>query len=79
VLLLYKAQLMPNSRQLEMLDTLQQVLQLSLQRGDLATYYDAASVLIYIYMCGNNMKELVRMSNGLEEKRVNVLKSLKTR
>ncbi len=76
MLLLYKAQLMPNSRQLEMLDTLQQVLQLSLQRGDLATYYDAASVLIYIYMCGNNMKELVRMSNGLEEKRVNVPEKL---
>lgn len=72
VLLLYQAQLMPNSRQPEMLDTLEEVLHLSIMRGDLATYYDAATVLIYIFMCGNNMKGLVRMTDGLSEKRMNV-------
>ncbi|HYE68464.1 MAG TPA: hypothetical protein VEA58_07630, partial [Anaerovoracaceae bacterium] len=72
VLLLYKAQLMPNNRQPEMLDTLEEVLHLSITRGDLATYYDAATVMIYIFMCGNNMKGLVQMTDGLSEKRTDV-------
>jgi len=77
VLLLYKAQLMPNSRQPEMLDILKEVLYLSLTRGDLTTYYDAATVLIYIFMCGNNMKELVKMTDGLSEMRGDVSAELK--
>ena len=47
VLLLFKAQLMPNSQQQEMVDTLNRVLDLSMQDNNLALYYDAASVLIY--------------------------------
>jgi LuxR family maltose regulon positive regulatory protein len=64
ILLLFKAQLMPNSRQPEIVDTLKKVLKLSLKDNNLAIYYDAASVLIYIYMCGNNMKGLLEMSEG---------------
>lgn len=69
VLLLFKAQLMPNSRQPEIVDTLREVLQLSLTGNDLATYYDAATVLVYIYMCSNNMKGLVEMTDGLRGQR----------
>lgn len=65
VLLLFKAQLMPNSRQPEMVDALKKVLRLSLQDNNLALYYDAASVLIYIFMCGNDMKGLVEMTQDL--------------
>lgn len=72
VLLLFKAQLMPNSRQPEMIDTLKEVLHLSLLDNDLATYYDAASVLIYIFMCSNNMKGLLEMTEGLPERRQDV-------
>ena len=64
VLLLFKAQLMPNSQQLEMVDTLKRVLELSLQDSNLALYYDAASVLIYIYMCSNDMNGLRDMTAG---------------
>ena len=72
VLLLFKAQLMPNSRQPEMVDTLKEVLSLSLGNNDLATYYDVASVLIYIFMCSNNMQELLDMTAGLPEQRQHV-------
>lgn len=64
VLLLFKAQLMPNSQQPEIVDTLKQVLELSLQDSNLALYYDAASVLIYIYMCSNDMNGLRDMTAG---------------
>ncbi len=69
VLLLFQAQLLPNSRQREMIDTLKEVLQLSLESNDLVTYYNAATVLVYIYMCGNDMKGLVEMTDGLGEHR----------
>lgn len=62
ILLLFKAQLMPNSRQPEMVDTLKRVLRLSLQDNNLVIYYDAASVLIYILMCSNNMQGLLEMT-----------------
>lgn len=65
VLLLFKAQLMPNSRQLEMVDTLKRVLRLSLRDNNLALYYDVASVLVYILMCSNDMKGLVDMTADL--------------
>ena len=64
ILLLFKAQLMPNNRQPEIVDTLKKVLKLSLQDNNLAIYFYAASVLIYIYMCGNNMKGLLEMAEG---------------
>jgi ATP/maltotriose-dependent transcriptional regulator MalT len=67
ILLLFKAQLMPNSQQLEMVDTLKRVLELSLQDSNLALYYDAASVLIYIYMCSNDMNGLRDMTAGFPQ------------
>ncbi len=77
VLLLFKAQLMPNSRQLEMVDTLKKVLHLSLQDNNLATYYDAATVLIYILMCSNDMNGLVDMTAGLPQQPQNVSAELR--
>ncbi|HQE66281.1 MAG TPA: BTAD domain-containing putative transcriptional regulator [Bacillota bacterium] len=77
ILLLFKAQLMPNSRQPEIVDTLKKVLKLSLQDNNLAIYFDAASVLIYIYMCGNNMKGLLEMAEGNPKEPQNVSPSLK--
>lgn len=68
ILLLFKAQLMPNSRQLEMIDTLKKVLKLSLNDNNPGTFYDAASVLIYIFMCSNNMKELLGMTIDIPAK-----------
>ena len=65
VLLLFKAQLMPNSRQPEMVDTLKRVLRLSLQDNNLALYYDVASVLIYILMCRNDMNGLIEITADL--------------
>jgi len=62
VLLLFKVQLMPNSRQPEMVDTLYKILRLSLEKKNYVIYYDAASVLIYILMCSNNMKGLLEMT-----------------
>lgn len=68
VLLMFKAQLMPNSQQPLMVDTLLRVLELSLQDNNFPLYYDAASVLIYIYMCSNNMKGLRNMTRGFPSK-----------
>ena len=77
VLLLFKAQLMPNSRQPEMIDTLKRVLQLSLQNNNLATYYDAATVLVYILMCSNDMNGLVEMTSGLPQQPQNISAELR--
>lgn len=77
ILLLFKAQLMPNSRQPEIVDTLKKVLKLSLQDNNLAIYYDAASVLIYILMCGNNMKGLLEMTEDNPRQPQNVSQPLK--
>lgn len=67
VLLLFNVQLMPNNRQPEMVDTLKKIMQLSLHDNDLNTYYDASTVLIYILMCTNNMKELYEITQTLPE------------
>jgi ATP/maltotriose-dependent transcriptional regulator MalT/DNA-binding SARP family transcriptional activator len=72
VLLLFKAQLMPNSQQPEVVNTLKKVLSLSLLDNNLQTYYDGASVLIYILMCSNDMKGLVEMAAGLPGQRPDV-------
>lgn len=68
VLLLFKVQLMPNSRQPEMIETLKKIMKLSLEGGNLVTYYDAASVLIYILMCSNDMRGLSEMTDGFSDK-----------
>ena len=77
VLLLFKAQLMPNNRQPEMVDTLKEVLHLSLLDNNLAAYYDAATVLIYIFMCSNDMRELLKMTAGLPQQLPNVSAKLR--
>lgn len=64
VLLLFKAQLMPNSKQLEMIDPLKRILFQSLEGNNLQVYYNVASVLIYIYNCTNDMKGLFEMTEG---------------
>lgn len=81
VLLLFKVQLMPNSRQPEMVDTLYKILRLSLEENNYVIYYDAASVLIYILMCSNNMKGLLEMTannpRGLQGASPELVNSLK--
>lgn len=77
VLLLFKAQLMPNSRQPEMVDTLKEVMRLSLQKNNLETYFDAATVLIYILMCSNNMKELLEITLDNPSRRSDISAELK--
>lgn len=77
VLLLFKAQLMPNSRQLGMVDTLKEVMRLSLQNDNLEIYYDAATVLIYILMCSNNMKELLEITLDNPSRRSDISAELK--
>ncbi|HWQ75968.1 MAG TPA: BTAD domain-containing putative transcriptional regulator [Syntrophomonas sp.] len=77
VLLLFKAQLMPHSRQPEMVDILKKILHLSLHDNKLQTYYDAASVLIYILMCSNDMKGLVEMTAGLPQQLPDVAPELR--
>lgn len=77
ILLLFKAQLMPNNRQPEMIDTLQKVLQLSLKDNNLVIYYGAASVLIYIFMCSNNMKGLLEMTESIPRQLENLSPELK--
>ncbi len=62
VLLLFKAQLMPNTKQLEMIDPLKEILFQSLENNSLQLYNDTASVLIYIYNCINDMKGLLEMT-----------------
>lgn len=64
ILLLFKAQLMPNSKQLEMIDPLKKILFQSLEGNNLQTYYNVTSVLIYIYNCTNDMKGLLEMTEG---------------
>lgn len=76
VLLLFKAQLMPNSRQMEMIEPLKKALHLSLQDNNLAAYYDIVTVLVYIFMCSNNMNELVEMAARLPQQRQNVSREL---
>lgn len=76
-LLLFKAQLMPNSRQPEMVDILKEVMRLSLQKDNLEIYYDAATVLIYIFMCSNNMKELLEISIDNPSRRSDISSQLK--
>ncbi len=64
ILLLFNAQLMPNSKQLEMIDPLKKILFQALEANKLQIYYNVASVLIYIYNCTNDMKGLFEMAEG---------------
>lgn len=77
VLLMYKAQLMPNSRQSEMVEPLKKILHMSLLDKKLDTYYQAASVLIYILMCSNDMKGLREIATGLPWQLENTSQELK--
>lgn len=64
ILLLFKAQLMPNSKQLEIIGPLKKILSQSLEGDNLQLYYNVASVLIYIYNCINDMKGLLEITEG---------------
>jgi len=76
VLLLFKAQLMPNSRQLEMVEPLKRLLHQSLLINNIQGYYDVASVLIYILMCSNDMKGLREITEDLPRELENTLSIL---
>lgn len=65
VLLMYKAQLLPNNRQGEMVEPLKRLLQLSLQDNQPEMYFNVSTVLIYILTCSNDMKGLQEMTTGL--------------
>ncbi|MEL7566703.1 MAG: hypothetical protein AAGU27_17735, partial [Dehalobacterium sp.] len=77
ILLMYKAQLMPNSRQLEMVAPLKKLLHLSLLDNKPETYFNVSTVLIYILMCSNDMKGLREMSTGLSWQLENASAELK--
>ncbi|MDD2503682.1 MAG: hypothetical protein PHG58_07520, partial [Clostridia bacterium] len=64
ILLMYKAQLMPNNRQQEMVRPLQKAIKQSLADNNPEVYFNLSSVLIYILFCSNNMKGLLEMTSG---------------
>ncbi len=76
VLLLFKAQLIPNSKQLEIVGNLKKLLRQSLLDNNLQAYYDVASVLIYILMCSNDMSGLLEITEDLPKQRQNIPVSL---
>lgn len=65
VLLTYKAQLSPNSRQPEMVEPLKKLLRQFLLQNNPEMYFNVATVLIYIFTCGNDMKGLRDITAGL--------------
>ncbi|MDX9871217.1 MAG: BTAD domain-containing putative transcriptional regulator [Clostridia bacterium] len=65
VLLLFQAQLLPNSRQGEMVEPLKELLRQCLRENKPEMYFHGATVLIYILTCRNDMKELRAMATGL--------------
>jgi len=68
IILMYKAQLMPNSRQPEMIEPLQKAVRQSLNDNNLEIYFNLSSVLIYILVCNNNMKGLLEMTPDISNK-----------
>lgn len=68
IILMYKAQLMPNSRQPEMIEPLQKAVRQSLNDNNLEIYFNLSSVLIYILVCNNNMKGLLEMTPDISHK-----------
>ncbi|MFA5524588.1 MAG: BTAD domain-containing putative transcriptional regulator [Tissierellales bacterium] len=68
ILLMYRAQLVPNSRQLEMVAPLQNAIEQSLVDNNLEVYFNLATVLLYILMCNNNMKGLLEMTPDISPK-----------
>lgn len=65
VLLMYKAQLLPNNRQGEMVEPLKRLLQLFLRNNEPEMYFHVLSVLVYIFTCSNDMNGLHHMTTGL--------------
>lgn len=66
VLLMFKAQLMPNSRQREVIEPLKKILEKSRTDMNPGVYYQVSTILIYIFMCGNDMDGLVEMATDLD-------------
>lgn len=60
VLLMFKAQLLPNNRQGETVEPLKRLLRQCVKDDDPVMYFNASTVLIYILTCSNDM-------NGLRE------------
>lgn len=62
ILLMYKAQLMPNSKQQEMIGPLTSLMGSALRTGNLEVYFGTASILIYILVCCNHMDQLIHLT-----------------
>lgn len=62
ILLMYKAQLMPNSKQQEMIGPLTSLMGSTLQTGNLGVYFGTASILIYILISHNRMDQLITLT-----------------
>jgi ATP/maltotriose-dependent transcriptional regulator MalT/DNA-binding SARP family transcriptional activator len=77
ILLMYKAQLMPNSRQLEMVVPLQKVIKKALLDNNLEVYFNVATVLIYILICNNDMKGLLEMTPDISKQLQNTSTELR--
>jgi ATP/maltotriose-dependent transcriptional regulator MalT len=77
ILLMYKAQLMPNSRQPEMVDPLKKVIRQSLLDNNLEVYFNVATVLIYILICNNDMKGLLEMTPDISNQLQNASEELR--
>lgn len=65
VLLMFKAQLLPNSKQRKAVEPLKNLLHQSLLDNNPVLYFNAATVLIYILTCSNDMRGLREITTGL--------------
>jgi len=65
VLLIFKALLMPHSAFKEAESLLNEALKLSQKAGDLMLQYRAATSLVFIYFCQNNMDGILRITNKI--------------
>lgn len=65
VLLLYKVQTLPNSRQSEYIPHLKQLMSISLEENHMDLYLGAAFLLFYILICDNDMKSLQEITAKL--------------
>lgn len=62
---IYRARLLPTDRQEEMLEPLKKLLGIFHKDHKPGMYFHVATVLIYIYICGNNMNGLNQMTSNL--------------
>jgi LuxR family maltose regulon positive regulatory protein len=79
ILLMYKAQLLSNSRQPEMVKPLQEVIEQSLNDNELEIYFNISTVLLYILICINDMKGLQEMTPDISGKLYHASEELKNK